>query len=197
MTTFADLITQVNELTVRPDLTADTIAAIKTATLWAHSSDFYPKDIFEVPLTFSSPATLQEFEYRTSIPRWRALKYFRLFDFTTDTPGNFFDVLDPTDTVDSYGIHRTNVCYLAGELLKFRGAEDISGGLLGCYIHPDIAQATYESWIANENMFVVAYKAASTVLRTIGFQDRAKALDAEAREQLLLLSRSNILAIGE
>lgn len=197
MTTFAELITEVNELTVRPDLSADTVAAIKSATLWAHTSDFYPKDIFETPITFSAAAVLQEFEYRTSIPRWRALKYFRLFDFTSDTPGEFFTVLDPTAVLDSYSVQRTNVAYVAGELLKLRGATAISGGLLGCYIYPDVNQATYLSWIANENKFLIAYKAASTVLRTIGFSDRAKALEAEAREHLMLLSRSNILAVGE
>jgi len=195
--TFAEFVAGVYELTVRPDLVADTAAAVKSATLWAHTSDFYPKDIYEVPVSWNSPAVLQEFEYRTHIPRWRALKYFRHYDFTADMPGDFFTVLDPVEALDRYYVQRSNIAYMAGELLKFRGHEEFSGGLLGCYIYPDVAPETYKSWIAVEDQFIILYKAAATVLRTTGFVERAKNLEAEAKEHLMLLSRSNILAVGE
>ena len=58
MTVFSDLLSDVYAVTNRPDLVADTKLAVRTATLKAHRSDFYPKDLFETGLTFSTPALL-------------------------------------------------------------------------------------------------------------------------------------------
>ena len=45
--TFDELVAEVYLLTARGDLTAETQSAVKAATLKAHKSDFFSKDIFE------------------------------------------------------------------------------------------------------------------------------------------------------
>ena len=55
--TLAELIAEVYLLTNRPDRVAMTTSAVKAATLKAHKSDFFSKDIHEIPL--SSIAVLE------------------------------------------------------------------------------------------------------------------------------------------
>lgn len=196
MTVFSDLLSDVYAVTNRPDLVADTKLAVRTATLKAHRSDFYPKDLFETGLTFSVPAILSEFEYRTAIPRWRALKYIRHFDLTSDTPGDFIQILDPTDVLDSYQIQRQNVAYLAGELLKIRTPAELSYALLGCYVHPITAEDTYSSWIAVEYPDLIIFEAAGSIFKMIGFDEQATFYRQESATLLTEMRNSNILATG-
>lgn len=196
MSTFSDLLTDIYSITNRPDLVADTKLALRSATLKAHHSDFYPKDLYETGVTFLTPAILAEFEYRTLIPRWRALKYLRHFDLVSDTPGEFFTVLDPTDVLDRYQIQKQNVCYLAGELLKIRSPDALSYALLGCYIHPDTAEATYNSWIALEYPNLLVFETAGSIFKMIGFDEQATFYRNESAILLNELRSSNILATG-
>lgn len=196
MTTFTEICDEVYTLTSRPDLVADTKAAVKAATLWAHGADFMPKDLYEVPITWDSAKFLQEFNYKSEIPRWRALSYLRKFDFASDTPGEFFDILEPQDVLDQYGADKPNVCYLAGVYLKVRSTQEFSGALLGCYVHPNVTEGGYSSWIADENMWPLVYKAASTVFKVIGLVERANGMESVAMEHLASIVRSNILAEG-
>ena len=53
MATFTELCNDVYTMTKRPDLVAETKLAVKAATLKAHQSDFYPKDIYETGIQFS------------------------------------------------------------------------------------------------------------------------------------------------
>ena len=80
MASFAQLMADVMTLTNRPDLSAETELAIRQATLKAHHSDYYPKDLYETGIRFSEPALLQDLEYKQLIPRFRALRYIRKTD---------------------------------------------------------------------------------------------------------------------
>jgi len=115
MATFAELLADVYTLTNRPDLVAETKLAVKMATLKMHQSDYYYKDISETGITFLAADTIQQLDYRTLIPRWRALKYFRKSD-STGLPGDFLTLLTPEDVLDGYGYQRTDICYVAGEM---------------------------------------------------------------------------------
>ena len=196
MSQYSDLLTDIYSITNRPDLVADTKVALRVATLKAHHSDFYPKDLYETGLTFSAPTTLVDFEYRTYIPRWRALKYLRKYDATTDTPSDFFTVVDPTAVLDSYSVHLENVCYLAGELLRIRSSEAISTALIGCYIHPNTAEANYSSWIATEYSDLIVFEAAGSIFKMIGFDEQAAFYKNESAILLAEMRNANILATG-
>lgn len=198
MATFAELLTDVYTATNRPDLVAQSTLAVKVATLKAHQTDFYPKDIYETGIQWNPVGYTQSLSYRTLVPRWRALKYLRKFDYTTPPgeSGEFFTVLTPEQVLDDYSINKENVCYLAGEQLEIRSADEDEYMLLGCYIQPNLDEANYESWIALDHPYCIVYMAAQKVLNDIGFDEQARRLDKEVAEQVALLKMSNILANG-
>ena len=92
--TLNELIAEVYTITNRPDLVAQTLTAVRSATLKMHQRDYFYKDIFETAINFSTAAYLQQLEYRTLIHRWRALKYIRKTDSTAYQDGAFLDVED-------------------------------------------------------------------------------------------------------
>lgn len=198
MTTLASLTADVITLTNRPDLAGVTALAIKGATLKAHGSDYYYKDLLETGLQFDLSLTQQSLEYKTLLPRWRALKYLRKFDYSVPPgcPGKFLDILTPENILDSYGINREDVCYVAGLELQIRSREACQYFLLGCYVHPDVTTDGYSSWIAEESPLTIIYEAAATVFKTIGFDEQVTAYRNLVAEQYAELKLSNIVANG-
>ena len=198
MATFAELVADVKTITNRPDLDTEIKLAVKTATLKAHSSDFYPKDLYETAIIWSPVDYFQSLDYRSLVPRWRAFKYLRKYDPTnvTNTSGIFFELITPDDAVDDYRINKTTVCYLAGEQIEIKSSTQDTYMLLGCYLHPDITEATYTSWIAVEYPFAIEMEAASKIFKTTGFDEQAAQMQREVAEQFTLLRNSNILMQG-
>jgi hypothetical protein len=196
MATFTELLAEVYAITNRPDLVVETKTAIKAATLKAHNLDFFYKDIFETSLQWDAAAYLQTFEYRSYIPRWRSLKYIRKFDVTSDTPGEFFTILDPTDILDKNSVHKDNAAYVAGEILKLRSATTFDYALMGCYLQPDITEDSYSSWIAVEFPYVIVFEAAAAVFKMVGFDEQSATWRQENSIWLQELKNSNIVAVG-
>jgi hypothetical protein len=196
MASFAELVADVYTITNRPDLVAETKLAVKAATLKAHQSDFYPKDIFETGILWNPIGYQQSLDYRTLIPRWRAFKYLRKYDSTGATPGDFFNILTPEQTIDSYGVNRDDVCYVAGEQLEIRSSTEDTYMLLSCYVHPTVDENTYSSWIALDHPYAIVYEAVSKIFKTIGWDEQAAQMQREVAEQFALLRNSNILAQG-
>lgn len=197
MATFAELVADVKLITNRPDLDSETKHAVKIATLKAHHSDFYPKDLYETAIQWNPVSFFQSLEYRTLVPRWRAFKFLRKYDPTSDDgAGTFFNMLLPEQTTDGYGIARDNICYLAGESIEVRSSTEDEYMILGCYIHPDITEATYSSWIALDHPFAIEYEAASKIFKMTGYDEQAAAMQKEVVEQFTLLRNSNILGQG-
>ena len=58
--TLNELIAEVYTITNRPDLVAQTLMAVRSATLKLHQSDYYYKDIFETGFQFTSAEYLQQ-----------------------------------------------------------------------------------------------------------------------------------------
>jgi len=197
MATFAEIVSEVKVITNRPDLDSEIKSAVKAATLKCHHTDYYPKDLFETGISWASPGFLQSLEYRTVIPRYRAFKFLRKYDAIGNTPGTFFTLLTPEQIFDSYGIHRENVCYLAGEMLEIRSNTADTYMLFGCYLHPIITEIDYSSWIANEYPYAIIYEAARTLFKQIGFNEQSAQMTQLVQEQFSELRNSNILAYGE
>ena len=65
---FSDLVTEVGTITGRPDRVAEIESAIKSATLKAHNSDYFYKDIFETGIAFTTSDFYQQLDYRALIP---------------------------------------------------------------------------------------------------------------------------------
>lgn len=191
MATLSELIGDVYTITNRPDLVAETKLAVKQATLKAHQFDHFPKDIFETGITFPAADLIQSLNYKSIVPRWRTFKFLRKYSYNgvNGYPGEFFKLLTPEETLDRYQINRENVCYIAGDQLEIRSNTADQYMLLGCYLHPDITDDGYSSWIAVEYPYAIVYEAASKVFKMIGKDDEANSMRQEVAEQFMLLKQ--------
>lgn len=199
--TLAGLIADVITLTNRPDLAGVTLLAVRNATLKAHGSDYYYKDIAETGVMFDLALTQQNLEYKTLAPRWRSLSYVRKYYYSEDSsmlsrPGEFLTVLTPNEILDTYSIAKEDVCYVAGFELSIRTRAACKYFLLGAYVFPDVTEDNYCSWIANEKPAAILYEAAAIVFKTIGFDEQTAAYRQMVAEEYAELRQSNILANG-
>jgi hypothetical protein len=194
--TLNELIAEVYTITNRADLVAQTLTAIRSATLKLHQSDYYYKDLRENGVSFLTAEYLQQIEYRTLFPRWRALKYVRKTDSTGQEQGKVLDIIVPENVLDDYKLNRVDVAYVAGEVVQIRSSTQLQYTIVGRYDNPDITQAGYNSWIALDHPYAIVFEAASTVFKMIGDTDQFAAYTGLAGQQLIELRNSNVQAIG-
>ena len=192
----SELIQEVYNLTGRPDRVAETASAIAAATLKAHQSDYYYKDLLEVGVNFGVSDFLQSLAYRDLIPRWRALKYLRKYDNTSGTPGIELDIIVPENVFDKFKIQKTDICYVAGAFVQLNSSTQEQYYLLGCYVNPDITSTGYTSWVALDHPYAIIFDAAATVFKAIGKDEETAAYRTLVQEQIAMLKTSNIVAIG-
>lgn len=196
------LLTDVYSITGRPDREADTVLAIKQATLKAHHSDYYPRDRLEKGFSFQTAAYIHSLDYKALVPQYRALNYLRKADLDTTQAGvyiggAFIEVLsDPSIALDSYQVTKLDVVYLAGEVLQIRTTDSRSTFIIGAYINPVLTTAGFNSWIAADFEYVVIYEAARLVFKGIGKDDEAAAMERLKVENLALLKAGALLAQG-
>lgn len=202
MASLAEITQAVYTITKRPDLVADTSVAIKSATLSAHGSGYYDKDLVENGVIFDSAEYFQSLMYRLLLPRWRSLKYARKFSFSTTSnnnqglAGDFLKLITPDNSLDNYGINKEDVIYLAGESLEIRSSTQLQYILLGCYLYPDVTDEGYNSWIAVEQQFLIIFNAARLVFKAIGYDEQSATFEKLAGEQFALLTLSQTVANG-
>ena len=191
MASLNSLMTDVFTITNRPDLIAETKLAVKQATLKMHHVDYFPKDLFETGISWNPADYVQSLAYKNIIPRWRTFKYLRKYQ--DSRPGDFFQLLGVEETLDRYAINKDNICYIAGDQLEIRSSTQDTYMLIGCYLHPDITDEGYASWIADEHPFAIVFDAAATVFKMIGFDEQAAYLKQNVTEQIALLRQNQII----
>ena len=197
MATFTELCADVYTITNRPDLVGETAVAVKAATLKAHQSDFFFKDIFESGVQFDTSDYNQQLDISTVVPRYRALKYFRRYDnSSTGAAMEFFTICTPLETVDSYGIDRTNIVYGAGGIINIKSKVPFQYALLGVYVNPSIVQTSFNSWIANDHPYVIVFEAARLLFKQIGFDEQSAVFEKLAAELFAELKLSYVLSVG-
>ena len=205
--TFNQLCSMVYTETNRPDLIAETAQAVFEATLTAHCSDFYVRDITSVQTTFDVADYIQTLDIST-IPYFRAINSFRkavpgptlyqpmsgsisdplVGDPVTGSysyPLNeyvFLEELSPDDLLDDYGYEKVDVFYQAGTIINIKSSSPIINGQFQYYSFPEVdianSGAGYSSWIANNYPFLIVYGAAASVFAKIG-QDVSSKLYAD------------------
>lgn len=195
--TLNELIAEVYTITNRPDLVAQTLTAVRSATLKLHQSDYYYKDLRETGVSFVSALYVQQIEYRTLFPKWRALKYIRKTDVDGSSTGKFLDIIVPENVLDNYNLNRTDVAYVAGEVVQIKSSTRLQYTIVGRYDNPDITVATYDSWIALDHPYAIVFEAAALVFKMIGDTDQFAAYTMLSREQFSELQISNIQSSGQ
>lgn len=190
---YEELVQEVLLITKRPDRLANIGQAVRNATLKAHRTDFYPKDLFETGIQWSIPAYLQSLETKEVVPRWRAIKYLRKYDYNVTTtvgiPGNFFEIVQPESVLDTYRIQKENICYAAGSMLEIRSSTQDAFMLLGCYRYPDITETSFSSWIAEDVPYAIIWGAAGMEFKWMGYDEQEAAMRAAVADEYQLLKQ--------
>jgi len=194
---FTELLTEVFDLTKRPDLTVRTSQAVRAATLKMHLIDYFPKDLVESGVQFASAEFFQSFDYKNVFPLWRSIKYFRKYDIVGGSAGKKLDVITPAGIFDSYGIEKSDVMYQAGSVFNIKMSTQEQYFLCGFYQYPDCTADGYTSWIAVDQPWAIIYEAAKSIMKTTGRDEDAAAMETDMRQQIAELTINNILAEGE
>lgn len=194
--TFDELIAEVNLITNRPDLVGENESAIRAATLKAHQSDFYSKDIHETGVEFNTKSFRQSLDYISFISNFRSLKYLRRVEDENDDLGNFFDIILPEEVLDSYGRNRADVAYVAGRVLEIRSSVEFTKALLGAYVLPVVRKGAYDSWVAEQHPFAIVYEAARVIFKAIGYDEQSATFNQLVAEEYSLLRLSALSDVG-
>ena len=203
---FTELLEEVYTITNRPDLTAETKLAVRAATLKAHQSDYYSKDLFETGVEFPKALYTQSLDLPSLISNFRTLSYIRRMEVTgSDINSNdpaspdkegFFDIITPLEVLDSYGINRTDVAYVAGRMLELRSSVEFNSMMMGCYVVPIVVEARYSSWIAELYPDVITTEAARVLFKSIGQDEMSATYRQLVVEQYQLLQISALTDAG-
>lgn len=175
MTTFAELQALVDEQTRRPEIPAVTKAAIRTATLRAHHTDFFPKDVAVGTLTYTPDiSTFRDFaNISTSFARLRTLKTVQGLDSVTMAPAESFEYRELDDIYDSDGVRRPSIYNVIGDTLRIYPQSQTGLLQIFYYQNPNTVEANYSSWIANTYPDELAAWAAAIVFARTGFAEMA------------------------
>ncbi len=194
--TFDELVAEVYLLTNRPDLVGETKSAIKAATLKAHKSDFYSKDIYEVGVEFDDLDYRQSLDYITLLSNFRTFKYLRIVTDENDDLGTVIEIVSPEETLDSYNCNRSDIAYVAGRVLEVRSSTEFTKCLLGCYVLPIVREDDYLSWVAEQFPFVIIYEAVRVIFATIGQMEESNGYRGLVAEEFNLLKMSALSDVG-
>ena len=104
----------------------------------------------------------------TFISRYRAISYFRVSDSNGVNTGPFIEIITPDEVLDSYGVNRVNVAYIAGKCLKIKASVKLQYGFIGAYINPAVDPESFSSWIADTVPYAIVFEAARVIFKTIG-----------------------------
>lgn len=176
MTTFAELRELTIELTKRPELVALTESAVRTATLRAHHTDFFRRDLTQTTLNYTALPDVYFYDFpnlTTTLPRLRTMK--NVYGVTAE--GHQIEQLEYRESDDLYnsdGNYRRYVYTLIGDTLRVY--PDLPTGILHVYyfVNPDVSSAGFTSWIANVYPDDLAGWAAAIVMARTGFLEIAK-----------------------
>lgn len=194
--TFDELKEEVFLITNRRDLVSETESAIKSATLKAHKSDFYSKDIFETGIEFPSADFRQSLDYVTLLSNFRAFKYFRRVEDEFDDVGKLIEIISVDEILDSYDINRVDIAYVAGRVLEIRSSVEFTKALLGAYVLPVVRTGAYLSWVAEQFPFAIIHEAARRIFRSIGQLEESNAQKEFVVEEYTELRMSALSDVG-
>lgn len=197
MTTITDLQSLVVQRTGRPELVALTRTAIRTATLRAHHTDFFPRDGIRQTLQYivdGSKVYADISDLYTSIPNLRAVKTVYCVGGLNDALTEQLEYRTVGDEYDHEGRLRPGVYVIHGSMRIYPRVQTGKILVVG-FAQPNVADATYASWIADMYPEEVATWAAAIVMQRTGAMEQAQTLQKESVMPFKeLLVESHLLA---
>lgn len=174
--TYADLFAEIKLLSKRGDIDDKIAIAIRQTTMRAHRLDFFWRDLVEVNLTFAS-AQAVTLDVSSQLTRFRQIDYARYYDPVTGTLGTFLTEIAPSEILDGYNFYREDVWYMAGVNMQLRFLAATAGARLAYFQNPDVAPATYNSWIMDELPDLLVQGSLAALYNGMGKQEEAKAIN--------------------
>lgn len=200
MATLPALLADVYSLTNRPDLVAESTVAVKAATLKAHQSDYYQRDIVTGSQVFANPTLLVQTFSITGLPRWRAWSYLQNFDPLVSPyqgSGAFvFDIIAPNDLIDQYNVLKQNTAWQAGTNLNIRCAAALATLYYGYYRNQDVTNAGDMGWISDSHPYAIIGEATRRVFKIIGYDEQAAYYEKVVQEEYENIRLSNVTVLG-
>lgn len=177
MTTFAELYALTVVHTQRPELVALTESAVRTATLRAHHTDFFRKDLKAAALdyTISVSVPFQDFPDVSAslLPRLRSIK--DIYGMSVDGLHKVeqLEYRETDDLYDADGCARHHTYTLLGDTLRCYFCAPTGKAEVYFFANPVVTSGSYSSWIADEYPDDLAAWAAAIVMSRTGFLDMA------------------------
>lgn len=197
MITFAEL----EELTVaqtrRPEISAVTKAAVRTAVLRAHHIDFFPRDLSTSVITYT-PAASEFYDVAnlsTVIPHLRSIKTLYGIEATTVKPVEQLEYREADDLYDGEGDRRRHIYTMLGDTLRIY--PDVQTGRVQAYayVNPTVTESGFNSWIADLYPDDIAVWAAAVVFARTGFAEMANQIsEQQVKPFKSMLLASHLLA---
>ena len=176
MTTFAELESLVVAQTRRPEIPAVTQAAIRTATMRAHHTDFFPKDVAVGTITYApNSAIFRDFpDVSSTLTRMRSVKSLQGLEAVSMAPVESFEYRDLDDVYDADSNRRPSIYNIIGDTLRIY--PQTQTGLIQVYYYqnPSVTEGIYYSWIADMYPDELAAWAAAIVFARTGFAEMAQ-----------------------
>jgi len=181
MATIADIQTLVVQRTGRPELVALTRTAIRTATLRAHHTDFFPRDgirqFLEYPID-GSKVFADISDLYTAMPTLRAVKTVYCVDFSSGLPIERLDFRTVGDEYDHEGRLRQSIFVIHGTMRIYPRVQSGKIQVIG-FANPTVSDATFSSWIADSYPEEIAAWASAIVLQRTGSLEQAQVLQRD------------------
>jgi len=170
---------------------------IQAATLRMHQSDFYVRDLAEATINLGSSGFAFSFSAPVTFARYRALHYLRYYDNAAAEAGKVYGHLDPLNLMDSYGLEKNDVWYVAGNNIVLRSSLAVQYLLAGWYQNPVITPfANLASWIADTVPHAIVFDACSLIFQMIAQQEQSRKFDSLVTEQLNMVKQHGVTGRG-
>lgn len=191
MPTWSSIQTEVYTLTNRPDLAAETLAAVRSAVRTAHTSAKYWKDLVAAPLVGIATSTPVQSIPLSALTRPRAIASIQVTGQDI-----YLDPVTIDDLVDADGFVRTNKYWGLGAELKLRAENPVSAYTVCYYQWPFTDASNVTSWIVDDYRDLILFWAASTVLGMVGETEIRGRMDSLAAIAFADLQQDNIEVAG-
>lgn len=176
-TSFAQMTDLVVAETRRPELGSVTTAAIKSATLRAHHTDFFPRDLVgDSTQTFSPNSSAYFYDFpnvSTLFPRCRSIQFVQMLDTVNFRPVEKLEYRNTNDNYDENGDRRPSIYNLIGDTLRILPQDPTGRIEVFYYQNPNLIELQYSSWIADTYPEELAKWAAGIVFARTGYLEQA------------------------
>jgi hypothetical protein len=188
----SELVDGVVSKTKRPDKADSILLAVQEATIFAHTYDFFRRDMVEIPVEYATPSFKGRLDYGNVLPGFRKIAYWRKFEPITCLVGDYLLPVEADQLIDQFHNAKVDKYYLAGKVLNWISSTSDKAHLIGYYKYPGIKKSDYDSWIAEDHPFVLINYASGIIFGQIGQQDEKVSHQNLAIAQLALVLTSDI-----